>query len=322
MGLTITNIESGLKRHLADNPMIFQEKMADFSANLNRARIQVYNDVEDEMPLYRLDVNDPGQPGNRATENVKTGIANFSNRKLKVRDAEITTKFTNQQINALYRTHLNEIRNAAARGDAYEVPFEDVILDAVVKKFLDRVFSLMLFKGSYNASGTTSADIADGYETLVAADILAGNIPANQVFTGAAITSNNALAQFHGVEDLVAAVSPDYQDEELIMYCAPENLKHYRTNYRATFNALPYNTEFKKNFVNDDVNRPIVDLKALAGDDRLILTTPGNFVLGTDAMSRMENIWMEKRARDLYIYLDCKVGVNYAMADEIWTNDQ
>lgn len=321
--LSISDVDTGLKKHLAENPTIYQEKMVTMEEELENKGIMLFNDVvEDEMPLYKLSVSDPGQPGNRDAENIKGNVVGFSNRTLKVRDAEITMKFTAKEINALYRTHLKQIRSAAARGDAYEVPFEDVIMDAIIRRFMDRILTILVFKGAYNAAGTTTADIANGWETILAADILSGLIPAGRVFAGAGITSNNALVQFHGVNDLVTSQNPEYEMQVLNTYCSPENLKHYRTNYRATFNALPYNTEFKKNFLDDDTNRPIFAMQGLAGDDRIIITPPNNLVIGTDAMSRLSNIWTEKRARDLYIYLDGKIGMDYILDSEIWTNDQ
>lgn len=322
MALTsIANVAADLKKHLADNPTIYQEKMVSMEMELENKGIQIFNDVEDEMPLYKLTVTDPGQPGNRGTESVKTNVAAFSNRTLKVRDAEVTLMFTNQEINALYRTHLTQMRSAAARGSAYDVPFEDVILTAIVSKFIDRILTTLAFKGAYNAAGTTTADIANGWETTLAADILSTLIPASRVFTGAAITGTNALAQFHGVNDLVVSQSPEYIMQTLNVYCAPENMKHYSTNYRASFGALPYNKEFKKTFVDDDTNRPFMPMQGLAGDDRIIITTPGNLCIGTDAMSRLSNIWTEARGRDLYVYIDGKIGMNYIMDTEIWTNN-
>lgn len=320
--LSITSLSTDLKKHLADNPTIYQEKMVMMEDELLGKGIQIFNDVEDEMPLYKLDVTDPGQPGNRSTENVKSSVVSFSNRTLKVRDAEVTLKFTNQEINALYRTHLNKMTQSAARGSAYDVPFEDVIMSAIINKFMDRILTTLAFKGAYNASGTSTADIANGWETILNALVVAETVPAARVFTGAAISAATALAQFNGVNDLVVNNDPQYVDQVLNVYCAPENLKHYRTNYRATFNSLPYNTEFKKNFLDDDTNRPLYAMQGLAGSDAIIVTTPGNMVIGTDAMSRLSNIWTEARGRDLYIYIDGKIGFDFILDSEIWTNDQ
>ncbi len=322
MSLVISSLAADLKKHVADNPTIFQEVMVDLSGQLSRAGIQVYNDVEDQMPLYELSVSDPGQPGDRATEAVKTGVINWKNRTLETKHGEVTLKITNQQINAMYKTHLNEMRNAPARGDVYELPFEEVMIRGVVQRLLDRIAVAMLWKGSHSAAGTTTAAIANGYETLIAADITANNIAAANVFAGAAITAANALTQFHGVLDKVYSQNPEYATQELICYCGPTPLKHYRENYRSTYNALPYNSEFMKNMVNDHPNVRIEPMQGLAGDDRIVITTPNNFVLGTDAFNRLENVLIERRGRDLFIYIDFKIGVNYKLAQEIWCNDQ
>jgi hypothetical protein len=321
MGLSIANVSTDLKRHVADNPTIYQEKMVSMEDEFTNKGITIFNDVVDEMPLYKLDVADPGQPGNRATPNFKSNVVAFSNRTLKVKPAEVTLKFTNVELEAMYKSHLNQMRNAAARGSVYDVPFEDVIMTAIISKFMDRIATVLAFKGAFDAAGTTTADIADGWETILAALITATTVPANRVFTGAAITAATALAQFNGVNDQIVAIDPEYVDKVINVYCAPENVKHYRTGYRTAYASLPYNTEFKKNFLDDDTNRPLIPMQGLAGSDRLIMSTPGNLVIGTDAMSRLSNIDIEKRGRDLFVYIDGKIGFDFIMSSEIWANN-
>jgi hypothetical protein len=51
------------------------------------------------------------------------------------------------------------------------------------------------------------------------------------------------------------------------------------------------------------------------------MSTPGNLVIGTDAMSRLSNIDIEKRGRDLYVYIDGKIGFDFIMSSEIWANN-
>lgn len=322
MSLTISGLTSGLNKHLAENPTIFGEKMVSLEDDLSPLGIMVYSNVEDEMPLYELDITDPGQAGNRATENVKTGVVNWKNRVLTVKPGEVTLKFTNQQINALWKTHLNQIRSAAARGDMYEVPFESVIMDRIVDRLKDRIVKTLLWGGSYNATGTTTASIADGWNTKLAADDVAEVIATTHVFAGAGITANNAIAQHKGVLDLVAATASEYLDEQLVCYTSPENKKFYNENYRATHGALPYNQEFQKTFLEDNSNIVLHSVKGLSGSDRVVISTPGNFVVGTDSLARTDQVTVEKRGRDLYIYIDFKIGMEYILPQEIWMNDQ
>lgn len=319
--ISISDVDSALKVHYKNNPEIYQAKMVETQELFANAGIQVMNDVEDEAPMYKLDTTDPGQPGNRGTEAPKSNVLAFSNRKLKVRDAEITVKFTQQEINELYRTHLRQIRESGARGSAYNIPFEDVLFSALVNKWMHHIVTDLAWKGVYNASGTSTADICDGWQTILDAAVTATDIvAAAQVFTGTALTNSNALDQFNGVNQLITDNAPVYEGMLLNVFCSHSALKKYRTNYRATFNALPYNIEFKKNFLDDDMNRPFEPMQGLAGDDRIVITTPGNLVIGTDALTRLGNFWTEARGRDLYFYVDGKIGFDFVMPDEIWMN--
>ncbi len=320
--ISISDVDSALKVHYKNNPEIYQAKMVETQEIFSAAGITIMNDVEDEAPMYNLTTSDPGQPGNRGTEAPKSNVLAFANRKLKVRDAEITVKFTQQEINALYRTHLRQVREAGARGTAYDIPFQEVLFSALVDKFMHHIVTDLAWGGVYNASGTTTASIANGWETVLDAAVTATDIvAATQQFTGTALTNTNALAQFNGVNQLITDNAPVYEGMELLTYCSPSALKKYRTNYRSTYNSLPYNTEFKKNFVDDDTNRPIVAMQGLAGSDRIVTTTPGNLVIGTDALTRLGNFWTEARGRDLYFYVDGKIGFDFILPNEVWMND-
>jgi hypothetical protein len=321
MGLSIANLSADLKKHLADNPTIYQEKMVLMEDELAGKGITIFNDVVDQMPLYKLDVTDPGQPGNRATPNLKTDVMAMSNRTLTVKPAEVSVKFTNVQINALYNSHLNKMRTAAARGSVYDLPFEDVLMTAIINKFMDQILTTLAFKGAFDAAGTDTADICNGWETILNALVTATTVPANKVFTGAAITAGTAIAQFNGVNDIIDAISPKYAGMPVNIYCAPENLKHYRTAYRAAHGALPYNNEFKKDFLDDDTNRQFCPMQGLAGSDAIIASTPGNLVIGTDALSSLSNVWTETIGRDLMVYIDGKIGFDFILDSEIWTNN-
>lgn len=322
MGLIVTNLTNYLQRHLAENPQIFMEKMVGMAAELEPKGITMYNDIEDEMPLYELGVSDPGQPGNRASANYKASVLDWKNRILKVKNGEVSLKFTQAQIEALRKTHLNQMMMRRSNGDIYDIPFEQFMLDAVLKRLEDQIIRTLLWKGSLNASGTTTAAIADGFDIKLAADITATNIAASHVFAGAAINASNAIAQHKGVLDLIGTTDPHYLSRELICYTAPENMKFYNENYRADNGALPYNQQFQKTFLNDMPNIRMETQEGLAGDDRVVITTPGNLVVGTNAANAMNNIVVEQHLRDVYFLIDFKIGFEYKLTQEIWTNDQ
>lgn len=319
MALSISSLSTNLKERLSDNPAIFSKY---FTMMDSDGHMTIYENVVDQQPLYELDVTDPGQPGNRGSYDVKTGVLAWKNRTLTVKNGEVTLKITQAQIEALHKTHLAKVAAAARRGSVYDLPFEDFMIQRVLAKLVDQIERSLKWKGALNASGTATADIADGFETKMAADITATTIPAANVFAGAAITASNALAQFHGVLDKVASENPEYLMQDLVCYAAPENIKFYWENYRSTHGALPYNNEFKKRFLNDMENIEMIPQIGLSGDDRVIITPRRNFAIGTDALERIGNIEIEKRERAIHLLVDFKIGFEYALADLIWTNDQ
>lgn len=319
MSLSIADLSSNLKERLSDTPAMFSKY---FTMMDNDGHMGVYENVEDKLPLYELDVNDPGQPGNRAAYAPKTGVLAWKNRTLEVKNGEVTLKFTQAQIEALWKTHLAKIASATRRGSVYDVPFEEMMIQRVIAKLIDQIERTLKWKGALNASGTATADIANGFETVLAAAIIATEVPADNVFTGATVTANNALAQFNGVLDKVATENPEYLMQDLVCYCSPENLKYYWENYRATHGALPYNGQFQKRFLNDMENIEMIPQIGLSGDSRILITPRYNLAIGSDALERINNIEIEKRERALHFLVDFKIGFEIGIAELCWTNDQ
>ena len=319
MSLDTSNLSAELQERLSDEEAIFEKYFNPMDGVLDA--VAVFDDVVDKLPLYNLDVADPNQPG-KSTFTPKSGVLDWKNRTLEVKEGEVTLEITRDQIEAMHRTHLAKIRNEARRGSVYDLPFEDYMLERVIMKSAQNLRNLALFKGVLNAAGTTSADILDGWLTLIAADIIATNIPAANVFTGGAITSANAEAQFNGVRDIVIAQNPEYIDQPLVCLAAPENVQNYWTNYQANHGALPYNTSFERRNLEGLSNCPIIPEIGMTGSDRIVITPAFNMAFGSDAAERMSNIEIERHKRNLLFMIDFKIGVNYGIAELIWTNDQ
>jgi hypothetical protein len=317
MSLTTANLAASLQEHLSDNQALF----AKYFVMPNNAGMQVIENITDKQPLYNLDVSDPGQPGDRSSYAPKSGVLDWKNRTLEVKNGEVTLKFTQNQIEALRRTHLAKIASEEREGNVYAVPFEEYMVQRVLAKLVDQVERTLKWKGALNATGTTTAAIANGFETKIAADISATDIPAANVFTGAAVTGSNALAQFQGILDIIASQAPEYLTQDLVCYAAPENIKFYWENYRATHGALPYNQDFQKRVLLDMPNIELIPQVGLSGDDRIVITPRDNFAIGTNALEAMGNISVETRERAVHFLVDFKIGFEYGLADLIWTND-
>ena len=314
----ITDLTANLQEYVSDNPAIFGKHFVPLNDMFDF--MSIYPNIEDKQPLLELAVSDPNQPGNRASFAPKENVLNWKNRTLVVKNAEITLQFKQSEIESMWRSYLAKIAQEQSRGNVYDFPFESYMMQKVIEKSKDQIRRLSVWKGALNATGTTSADIMDGYLTKIAADITGGAIPAGNVFTGAAITASNAEAQFNGVRDLLITQYPEYMNMDLVCFAAPENVHYYSTNYQANHDSLPYNNEFKKTMLEGLSNCPIIPEIGLTGSDRIVLTPVGNLAYGNDAAERMSNIEIEKKDRTVTVLVDWKQGVEYAIAELLLTN--
>ncbi|MEM7163758.1 MAG: hypothetical protein AAF487_15125 [Bacteroidota bacterium] len=290
--LTISNLATKLRENLKDNPNIFVRKMVSMVSALDY--FTVYDDVEDQIDLTQMITGDPLQPGNRGSFQPKANVIDFKARIGKVQNCEIATKFSEANIESLYRSHLAKKRQSK-KSNPYDMPFADLMVQKILESGSNSLRRNALYKGALNAAGTTGSDIFDGVLTHIAADIIATNIPAGNIFNGAAITSSNAEAQVNGVRDLVISQNPEYMNEDLVCLMAPENKMHYWENYQANHGSLPYNTSFEKRAIEGLPNCPIIDEIGLVGSDRVIITTRGNLAFMVDSLNKLNELkfWEE-----------------------------
>ncbi len=322
--VTVANLSSKLQEFVADNPKIWQDLYVSMMGI--GSYIDVYEDVQDQLPLVKLNVTDPNQPGNRGSFAPKNNVLNFTDRILQVKNCEISLKFNQAEIEAMSRSYVNRMAQMVGQGnnagDVYSMPFEEYMLMQVIAKSADQVRKEALYGGVLNATGTTSDTLFDGYLAYITVLVAATAIPAANVFAGAAISASTALAQFEGVKNKLMATRPDLAKEDLVFIAAPENWDFYAQNYRSSFGALNYNLDFVKSRLDGLPTTELINEVGLVGSDRLILTPRYNLVLGTNSMQAMENIIIEKQERNLKVMADWKMGVNIIDPTLVWTNDQ
>lgn len=311
----ISDLTAKLQENIAEYSQIFAQKLVGMESAFGY--MTVIPDVEDQVPLIQLVTGDPLQPGNRGAFEPKDNVNVFKDRFLTVKNIEMPAVYKEAQIEALWRSHLAKIANAT-KSSPYDMPFEELLIMKLAEAAMSNLRKKAIFKGVLNASGTTSTDLFNGLLTILAADITSTAVPAANVATGAAITASNALDQFELVLDKVPS---EYWMEDMVCLAAPENVRFYNKDYQATHGALPYNQEFDK-VTLDGTSIEIIPEIGMAGSDRVIITPRGNAVFATDALEGLTNFDVWPDHWDLEIGAKAKGGVNWAVAEEIWTNDQ
>ena len=157
-----------------------------------------------------------------------------------------------------------------------EMPFEAFSVEQAGKQFLDSLYSDTLWSGVRNGAGTAAADICDGWGTIIAAEILAGNLT-NVVATNA-ITAANAVTE---IEKVTNGVTAKMKKKGFNVYVSYTVFQHYRTHYRATY-GFQFNPNQEGYYMIDGTKAKLIPCAFMGTSGRVVATYAGNLVFGTD----------------------------------------
>lgn len=278
--------------------------------------------VRDQVPLIEVLLLDILQPGGKSTFNPTNGAVKFKDRFAKVRPGKADLQFTQVQIQQMKKSWLgilDDSQNGANPISVYDFPFEAYVFQKVTERFRKNLKQAMI-KGVYNGTGTGKLDVMDGILTLIDADITATNIPAGNVFAGAPITATNGVAQIEGV-GLLSLDDEDYADYPMICLASPRAITNYELDFRTRFSALPYKAGFDIKTIYG-TNIEIVEVGEWSGSDRVVVTPKENLVMVYNDINMVDSMIIEREKRNLNLLMDVEAGVQYAIAEIIWTNDQ
>lgn len=148
-----------------------------------------------------------------------------------------------------------------------------------------------IFNAVRNNSGKVTSTLFNGFDTIAAGDIISGKIATrnyNLYEFDAAITASNAV-------DLLKAYYRSCSDElkaEMTKMVMPHTIYDaYLDDYQTTVGATPYNTEFKKTFLEGSDRRcelvPLIGKKAAP---YVQITTKENMLVGVNQVGEEEKI--------------------------------
>lgn len=204
--------------------------------------------------------------------------------------------------------------------EAPELPIEAQVLAAVLMSVSGKL-ALHIFDAARDVSNMATAktkQLFNGFDTIALADKTAGKI---SVGNGnykllESITSANAV-------DLLKtgyqACSDELRETEVKIFIPWSVYDAYNEDYKATTGAIPYNTEYKKTFLEGSNN--LAELVPLKGkkDSRIIQITPAsNMIVGVDQISDTEQIRVREVENPWKLQLVMKAlfGVQYDLIDK------
>jgi len=172
-----------------------------------------------------------------------------------------------------------------------------VLVVGFLAKQVSKEINKVLWSAVRNGAGTTTADLFNGFDTITAAEITATTISVakgNLKELAAAITSSNAVDT---LKSIYQGASDELQGESTKMFISKSIYNAYCEDYQASNGALPYNTAFKKTYLegSDDLCE-LVALPNKKASPYIHLTTKSNMLVGVDQMGDVETIGVEKHA--------------------------
>ncbi len=158
-------------------------------------------------------------------------------------------------------------------------------------KTISKKLAKAIFNGVRNASGTTTAELFNGFDTIAASEITAGNLAAakGNYIEVDTITDANAGDVLKHIYD---EASEELTDEPVLKMFIPKKVKqHYENWCVAEFGAAVYNTSFNKGTLHGTDNTvELVGLTAMKGSNYIYLTTKSNMLVGCDQKSSQEKV--------------------------------
>jgi hypothetical protein len=152
-----------------------------------------------------------------------------------------------------------------------------------------------------NDTGDTTKDLFNGFDTITAAEIKAGNIATakkNLFEFTEAIDNTNAVEL---LKAFYRAASDELQGDEIAgsepkkLFISRSIYNAYNDDYQQTVGATPYNKEYKKTFLegtNDGVE--LVPLANKKDSPYIHLSTKQNMLIGVNQQGEEEQVNVEK----------------------------
>lgn len=276
------------------------------------AYMELYPDVTDQLALTQMFVSSVLQPGGKDTFDPK-GTVGFKNRIGQVRDCKIDYTLTPTMINAMWKGYLGRIAKSK-RGEVYDVPFQQYIIDKLAEKAKEEMHLEAVFKGVYNGDKKTANRVFNGLLPLMSQE---GIISSKNIYEGQPITQTNAIDQLEGIADLVPS---HLINKDLVMLVEPSTAKYYNRDYRATYGTKQDYAGFAHTTL-DGTNITIVPEPGLADTGAIITTLRNNIVWMTGPLGGGPNSFVvEKHRRNVDIMADFQAAPDFAIAEYVWCN--
>lgn len=189
---------------------------------------------------------------------------------------------------------------------------------AMLFAIMDSVLSYLgtgIWTATRNDSGTTTAELFNGFDTITATEIANSKISVakgNYKALTEAITNVNAVDQ---LKTIYRSTSDELKAKQVKMFVSHEILEAYDDDYLTTVGSAPYNNQFEQRYLLGSGKKcEIVPLSGKSGSSYIHISTKRNMLYGYG--NGVENEKIEVRRGDnafkLQMILAMFFGVEFA----------
>ncbi len=271
--------------------------------NLTKSGILVMSNVNKPEALTKLSAQGNPRPYREQADTAGNGAA-FTDRILTVRQSKWDFVIDPEKYRQTYLANTEEI------------PYYKFILDQVSKEYLAAIEASTIGRGVYNGAGSATADIADGFRTIVDAEIVLTNLV--PIVTGA-ITSANAVTKVELVASAMVGSKAWMRKVATRIKCSWETVDKYKAHYR-TLNGFNFKPDDLGRYKLDGYNCYLDPEVWMGSSDELILTVDNNLVAGTD--SNGVKVYATPRMNLVDLRLMMPIGAQIQDLDAMIVNDQ
>ena len=189
---------------------------------------------------------------------------------------------------------------------------------ALIAKSLSEHLNDAIWNGVRNATGDTSKDLFNGFDTITQSEITAQNISAekgNYLKLTEDITAANAVDV---AKKILFSLDPRLRSQELFLYCSQDFVDKYNEGYLLSHGGIPYNTEYGQTAVEGSNGKlKLVPLYNKADSKFMHVTTKSNMLVGFDQMGDIEKVMVKEYKPFILSYIATMFfGVQFESIDK------
>ena len=191
--------------------------------------------------------------------------------------------------NSAVSTLLGQV--GATKGDGQMKAPTALHVLALIARGLSEHLNDAIWAGKRNASGDTTLDLFDGFDTITANDIKSGAIAAeegNYMKLDEEITSANAVDI---AKEILFSLDPRLRSQDLYMFCTQDFADKYNEGYLMSHGGINYNNQYSQTTVEGSNGRlHIIPLYNKIGSKFIHICPKSNMLVGYDQMGDMESV--------------------------------